>query len=184
MALVSASSPREWRWPVALAAACVAAWFLSAVDVASAGWLRHQNLSEPWRLLTAHLVHLDLQHLLLNLAGLGLIWVLTGAEWKARYWTGGALFVALAIGLGLFLVPDIGSYVGLSGVLHGLMAMGAVGLWRRWRLGAVLVFAFLLGKAIGEWMLPSPVIVEAHWLGTGAGLMVGIMLDFVRRRSS
>src|SRR5690606_9769115 len=41
---------------------------------------------ELWRLLTAHFVHLDLEHALLNTTGLILMWVLFAGDYTARQW--------------------------------------------------------------------------------------------------
>src|SRR5579864_2273417 len=39
-----------------------------------------------WRLLSAHLVHLDLQHAALNSLGLVLMWALFAADFRPRRW--------------------------------------------------------------------------------------------------
>src|SRR5690606_33804241 len=52
---------------------------------------------ELWRLLSAHLVHLGLGHLLLNLAALVLIRLLVGEAMTNADWTGSALASVLAI---------------------------------------------------------------------------------------
>src|SRR6185437_16281269 len=39
-----------------------------------------------WRLITAHLVHLGWEHLLLNCAGLVLLWALFAREYTPRRW--------------------------------------------------------------------------------------------------
>ena len=41
---------------------------------------------EHWRWLTAHLVHLDLAHAVLNAAGLALVWVLFFDLYSVRRW--------------------------------------------------------------------------------------------------
>src|SRR5271163_4444002 len=78
--------------------------------IAAGGW---------WRLLTAHIVHLDLHHLLLNELGLVLVWALFAGDYDPLEWCIIVLSGALAISSGLWwLSPRVSWYVGLSGVLH------------------------------------------------------------------
>ena len=41
---------------------------------------------EWWRLLSAHLVHLDLRHALLNVVGLVLVWALFARDYSPKAW--------------------------------------------------------------------------------------------------
>src|SRR5580698_6267996 len=97
--------------------------------IAAGGW---------WRLLTAHIVHLDWHHLLLNELGLVLVWALFAADYDPIEWAIIAFSGALAISSGLWwLSPRVGWYVGLSGVLHTIMGAGAAKhlierTWDRW----------------------------------------------------
>jgi rhomboid family GlyGly-CTERM serine protease len=93
-----------------------------------------------WRLLSAHWVHLNLGHALLNGAGLTLLWILMAREFPPRRWVGILLGSGLAIDAGLwFLRPAVEWYMGASGVLHGALAAGAAALYRRGEgLGAAL----------------------------------------------
>ncbi len=85
--------------------------------IAAGGW---------WRLLTAHIVHLDLHHLILNELGLVLMWSLFAQDYDAVEWCAIVMSGALAISSGLWwLSPRVGWYVGASGVLHTVMAAGA-----------------------------------------------------------
>src|ERR1700744_665360 len=86
--------------------------------IAAGGW---------WRLLTAHIVHLDAHHLILNELGLVLMWSLFAQDSLAEEWCAIVLAGALAISSGLWwLSPRVEWYVGASGVLHSVMAAGAV----------------------------------------------------------
>src|ERR1700728_5439290 len=81
--------------------------------IAAGGW---------WRLLTAHIVHLDVHHLLLNELGLVLMWSLFAEDYDAVEWCVIVLSGALAISCGLWwLSPRVSWYVGDSGVLHTIM---------------------------------------------------------------
>lgn len=175
--------PRHWLVPIALAVSSLLVFLLPDAAAAELAWLRGLNGEQPWRLAGAHLVHLGAAHLVLNLAGLAVCWALVGAMWRPAVWATTLLPLALAIGAGLHLFRDIGGYVGLSGLIHGLFALGLVGMWSRWRLGAALGATYLVGKAVGEWWWPDAAIAEAHWVGTAAGALLGIMATLVVRRS-
>src|SRR5450432_3447740 len=68
--------------------------------IAAGGW---------WRLLTAHIVHLDVHHLILNELGLVLMWSLFAQDYDAVEWCAIVLAGALAISSGLWwLSPRVG----------------------------------------------------------------------------
>lgn len=78
---------------------------------------------EIWRIATAHLVHMNAAHLLLNLLGLILICELQWGELPLRHGYGLLGFSGVAISAALWwLHPELSWYAGLSGVLHGLWA--------------------------------------------------------------
>lgn len=148
---------------------------------------------EWWRLLTAHISHLSVRHGLMNVAALAIIAGLFRDDFQGLAWAGGFVIPALVIGLGLFwLWPDVGWYVGLSGVLHGLgVAGGLVWVLRGERLaGGVLLgaLALKLGYEALAGPLPGtaataggPVLIESHWLGAIGGLVVGTAAGLHRR---
>ncbi len=180
----------HWRLPLLLALLCVALQGL--------GWdeaLRYERAllgSEPWRLLGAHLVHLGWTHLLLNLAALALIWALCGHALPVPAWGPVLALCALAVSLGLYLRDvEVGWYVGLSGVLHGLLVCGALAGWRREPrtslvlligTGAKLAWEQLAGTAIGtQALVGGAVIVNAHLYGALGGGLGALLLDLGRR---
>jgi len=146
---------------------------------------------ELWRLVTAHLVHLGWSHLALNLAGLALVWYLVGGAFRPRQWLAIAAVSVLTIDLGFWVLdPELDWYVGLSGLLHGLLAAGLVqGLRRRDR-EAVVLAAFVIGKLAWEqWQGPLPgseatsggnVIVNAHLYGAVGGMVAAFYPVFSR----
>lgn len=147
---------------------------------------------EYWRLLTGHLVHGSWQHVALNVAGLTLVAVLFRGAYRAGQWLFIGVVSALCIDAGLFwLVPTLQWYVGLSGVLHGLLAAGA---WSWWhapvregdRGMAVLLSLILIGKLGWEqWQGALPlsgdlnVIVDAHLYGAVGGLLAAWLVAWV-----
>jgi rhomboid family GlyGly-CTERM serine protease len=151
--------------------------------IAAGGW---------WRLLTAHIVHLDAHHLALNALGLVLLWSLFAADYDAIEWSIIVLAGALAISSGLWwLSPRVAWYVGASGVLHSVVAAGtakhlAARGWDRWLL-LVLLSAKLIYEQLGG-REPPLVVVDAHLYGAVCGFVVGAALSWrtaiIRHRSS
>jgi rhomboid family GlyGly-CTERM serine protease len=151
--------------------------------IAAGGW---------WRLLTAHIVHLDAHHLILNELGLVLMWSLFADDYDAVEWCAIVLAGALSISSGLWwLSPRVAWYVGASGVLHSVMAAGAAKhliehAWDRWilllGLAAKLAYEQLGGHE------PPLVVVDAHLYGAICGFAVGAALcgriAIIRHRSS
>ena len=138
-----------------------------------------------WRLLTGHLVHGSGQHLLLNAVGLGLIAALFPREYPVRSWLLILASSVVVIDLGfVFLEPQLEWYVGLSGVLHGALAAGAIGWWRHESKPLALALSVVLvGKLAWEqWQgaLPlsgdMPVVVDAHLYGAIGGALAGAWL--------
>ena len=135
-----------------------------------------------WRLLTAHLVHLDAHHLVLNELGLILMWSLFAQDYDAVEWCVIVSAGALAISSGLWwLSPRVGWYVGASGVLHAVMAAGAAKhladrAWDRW----ILTLGLCIKLAWEHWAgAGAPLIVsDAHLYGAGCGFVVGTLLSF------
>lgn len=89
---------------------------------------------EWWRLVTGHLVHLDLQHLVTNvgaLLALGLLYETSDFGGRGRLAGGIVGFSALMISAALFLgFPATAYYCGLSAVLNALYVALTLGMWR------------------------------------------------------
>jgi rhomboid family GlyGly-CTERM serine protease len=119
----------HWRVPVAIA---ILAVVIAAFGAAGAELLKYDRLAigdgEYWRLLSGHFAHLGPEHLLLNLAGLVLVWLLVGRQYTTPQWLIVTAFSLVIISLGFwFLDRNLIWYVGLSGLLHGLLIAGAMG---------------------------------------------------------
>lgn len=149
---------------------------------------------EYWRLISGHLVHLSWAHLWPNLAALAVIGALFDDTFRARDWVLAGLVSAAAIDAGLYVLdPHVQWYVGLSGVLHGFVAAGAVEwILRRQTLGWVLAIG-LVGKLIYEQTvgampfstgLGGDVIVAAHLYGAASAAAWAAVTHFVRDRAS
>ncbi len=142
-----------------------------------------------WRLITAHLVHGGAAHLGLNVAGLLLIVLLFPSAYTAGAWCALVVFSAAAIAVGFLLrEPELAWYVGLSGVLHGLLSAGAVAWWRTERpIWAAALSLFIAGKLLVEQFVGAsplagmPVVVNAHLYGALGGLLGAGLLSMQRR---
>jgi rhomboid family GlyGly-CTERM serine protease len=149
-------------------------------------WLRYDRSAIAaggwWRLLTAHIVHLDLHHLILNELGLVLVWSLFAQDFDAVEWCAIVLSGALAISSGLWwLSPRVTWYVGASGVLHTIMAAGtakhlAARAWDRW----ILFLGLCVKLAWEQWggHAAPLVVADAHLYGAASGFAVGAALSW------
>ena len=150
---------------------------------------------ELWRLASGHFVHLGTMHFVLNALGLILVWLLVGMHFSAPQWL-------LVIGISLagidaglwFLDPALNWYVGMSGLLHAMLAAGVVHGMRSVPresiiIGLVLVVKIGFEQVVGplpgsERTAGGAVVVNAHLYGVFAGAAAGIMRDRFRRRNN
>ena len=140
---------------------------------------------EWWRLLSAHLVHLDPRHALLNVVGLALVWALFARDYSPKAWLAIVLGAMVAIDAGLWLGDStVQWYVGSSGALHGALAAGVLAHVRKgephgWLLAGLLAAKLLYEQAVGA--LPfsgsDPVVVDAHLYGVAGGVAVAAFLS-------
>lgn len=160
---------------------------------ALAAWLRYTRSGiadgQWWRLLGAHVVHLDARHALLNAAGLALLWALFARSFRAAQWLLVVALVIAAVDAGLwFLSPRVRWYVGASALLHGVFACGTVAMIRGGeRLGWVAAVVFAAKLAWEQWQGPlplsgGPVITASHLYGAAGGLLAGLLLRPRRER--
>lgn len=171
--------------PLAIAAASLVAAALGEPGRLGLRWDREAIAGgELWRLVTGHFVHLNLGHFVLNLAGLVLVWVLVGTRYRPLGWWIVTILCLAAMDAGFWLLdPRLSWYVGLSGLLHGLLLAGTVGRLREAPLeSAVLTLAVALKLAYEQYAGPlpgsevsagGPVVVDAHLYGALAGTAAG-----------
>jgi rhomboid family GlyGly-CTERM serine protease len=142
-----------------------------------------------WRLLSAHFVHIDLEHALLNSLGLVLMWALFARDYSPWRWAAIYCGSALAVSLGLwFANPELQWYVGASGALHGVMTAGTIAHLRRRDLDGWILAIFIVGKLTYEQSagaLPFAgtmnTIVDAHLYGAIGGVVVALPLNSRRQ---
>jgi rhomboid family GlyGly-CTERM serine protease len=127
-------------------------------------------------------------HLLLNLAGLSFIFVLFNDVWSYLRLTLTSFVSAITIIGGLWIFsPQIDWYVGLSGVLHGLLVAGAVLGFKRNPGISTLILAGVLFKTGYEQftehsdsylvqVIEGKVVTDAHLFGIIGGVLAVVIL--------
>jgi rhomboid family GlyGly-CTERM serine protease len=148
---------------------------------------------ELWRLMTAHWVHSDLEHLLLNALGASIITTLFLGAYRPLQWATILAGSVVAIDLGFLLwEPQLEWYVGVSGALHGALTAGAVAWWRtESKLLASALTLVIVGKFTWEQLHGAsvlagdmPIIVNSHLYGAVGGSIVAIVLCLRSTRST
>jgi rhomboid family GlyGly-CTERM serine protease len=174
---------------VALAAILALLLLLQLGGAATLAALRYDRgalrAGQLWRLVSAHVVHLDLRHTLLNALGLVLMWALFIRDYRPRQWFLILIAATAAIDAGLwFRDTDVIWYVGASGVLHGVMAAGILAQLRRGERSGMILAVFLavkLGYEQFAGALPFAgsavvVVVNAHLYGVLGGLAAALWM--------
>jgi rhomboid family GlyGly-CTERM serine protease len=161
-------------------------------------WLRYDRDAilhgQWWRVITGNIVHLGWPHLLLNLAGLILVWLLFRPTLTTRNWSLVTLASAAAVGGGLLLFdPALHWYVGLSGVLHGLFAAGLVTALYAGNRGDWWLLALFVAKITWEQLVGTmpgsaeiaggTVIVNAHLYGAVGGALTALLIIVEKKRN-
>lgn len=143
-----------------------------------------------WLLLTGNVVHMNWSHWGLNMLGLCIVAYFFSAYASVFRWMFVVIVSSIFVGLGLYwLNPEVTTYVGLSGVLHGLFIYSAVHEMRFYSTSGYVLMALLVGKLIWESMfgaLPGSeeitaihVVTESHLYGAiGGGLSVFLLWLF------
>ena len=141
--------------------------------------------SEYWRGFTAHWVHANWQHLVLNATGLILCMTIAAPKWPVHRWIVYNIYLATGIST-LFTLrnPELDWYVGYSGILFGIYLLAAVDLYHRNRSIALLLGAAIVIKVVLEQfsdirtgsgdLIGIPVIVDAHLYGLLLGLSIAL----------
>lgn len=138
------------------------------------------QVGQWWRMLTAHVVHLNVVHAGMNVIALCLVIALVGGATTIGNWWAVYYVIALIISLALFqFEPQLLRYVGASGVIHGLVAYGALLRLGTHRLESGVLLVGLTAKLIYESqagavtgsaaLIGAPVITAAHLYGAIAG---------------
>lgn len=161
-------------------------------------WLRYDRdaiaAGQLWRLVSCHLVHLNAWHMLMNLTGFTMCWYFFNDLLTRRIvWLW--LFVStLGVGLAFYVIDtDLGWYVGLSGILHGLLILCLLLGWRGNPVLHSLVLTVVVGRLVWEHLpgydvdylravIDGRVYVNAHLYGSVIGAVIGGTLCLQQRQ--
>jgi len=179
--------PVQTKYSLAPLCIIIVSIILALTEPMSSDWFaydRHQLIDfQWWRLITGHFLHTNSTHLLLNTAGLTLLWALHGQYYQTpRYLI---IFFLLCLGTsgGLYLfAPQMQWYVGLSGVLHGLFVIGAYfDIKNKLKSGWLMLIGVWL-KVLHEQiygasedvaqLIAANVAIDAHLFGTITGCII------------
>jgi len=144
---------------------------------------RHLFSQQPLQALSHALVHLNTQHLALNIAGLLTIGLLFSSAFRSLWWIAALAASAIASAYGVFYYSlETDWLVGLSGALHGLFVYAVL----RSRASFIWIAALVIKLTVEqkpdwlpannmsqftEQLINNPVIVDAHLWGAIGGLV-------------
>lgn len=184
----SPSRGNHWAVPLVLALVC---GLLVIVGEDAREALKYDRLAivdgEFWRLVTGHLVHMGVSHYVLNMAGLLLVWLLTGRYFSLSEWVTVLLVTLVLTTAGFWFVDrNLLWYVGLSGILHGLLVAGSLRGLRELPGESAVILCVVAAKLAWEQLAgPLPgsesvsggnVIVNAHLFGAVGGAVAAGLL--------
>lgn len=144
----------------------------------------HQG--EFWRIITAHLTHLDWPHFAMNMTGMALCLLVYRGDLPAWHWLSSYLFVSIFSSLGLLCIyEDYQRYVGFSDVLHGWILIGAAAISPREPKLALTVFVLFWLKIAEEnsgmkfftstGIDTETIATESHLFGAIGGMLYALL---------
>ncbi len=160
---------------------------LAILEPLSSNWLAYDTSQlhnfQWWRMLTAHFLHTNITHLLLNITGLTLLWALHGHYYKMSCYLSQFFVLCLGTSIGLYLFAgQMHWYVGLSGVLHGLFIIGAyLDIQNQFKTGWIMLLGVWLKVAYEQIygaseevakLIEAHVAIDAHLFGTVTGSII------------
>lgn len=154
------------------------------------------NAGELWRLISGHFIHLGWSHFFLNIGGLLAIWFVYGQYLPRVAWFAAFIGLAFAISGAFYLLNlDLQHYVGLSGVLYGILTIVTIrvlfdfSIWQHSKFfyfGSLIIFGYIILRIsyeqfygpvpLSQRATPGNVIVDAHLYGVVFGIIVGLIL--------
>ena len=137
---------------------------------------------QPWRLLTAHMAHLNFQHFAWNVGTFAVMSYMLEKDLSVSPIRQGGvmLFSAIAINGLLLADPSLGTYAGLSGVLNGMLALMILESWRQTQSASVLIVATLsIAKIIYEASTGNTLFVDVPWPAAAEGHAGGFIAGLI-----
>lgn len=187
-------SPKYSLGP-ALLAICAIATFI--FEPLSGEWLAYDRYAiqglETWRILTGNIVHTNGYHLLLNLAGLILLWALHGEHYRVGRFLKVFVWCSIGTSVGLyFFAENLIWYAGLSGALHGMFVWGScMDINTRVRSGWLLLAGVAIKIGYEQIsgssthvaaLIDAKVAVDAHLYGAISGFIIFSLMWLTSRK--
>lgn len=188
---------RQWWFSVVVMITICGTSLLSQQHIEQLA-LSHEAIDQGalWHILTSQLVHLNVNHTLLNLVG----YLIVSASFREDITPPEEAITLLTsiigVGVGIyFFSPEILWYVGLSGAIYGILTHYLIVGWKRSPMLSLFFGVFLLGKFYYEQFVAGPdtvtaqmiggmVAIDSHLYGAITGLISGIISYFtVHRRA-
>lgn len=136
---------------------------------------------EWWRILSCNIVHLGVNHSLLNLSVFVLSSVIFAKQLSLRLWYSITCICSVSVGLGIYYFDKgISNYVGLSGALYGLIAFAALSQVKESPVVSLILAAYVYYKVISQQLasfddnhmrefIGGAVVESSHLFGLIAG---------------
>ncbi|WP_040514864.1 rhombosortase [Paraglaciecola polaris] len=179
--------PYSWTHSLGPILVCVIAIMLFIAEPTSSMWLAYDRSAieqgEWWRILSGNFLHTNLNHLLLNLAAVALLWTLHGQYYHTGQYLCMLVIFSVGVSIGIYTFdPQLQWYVGLSGILHGAFVWGAYqdikyGIFSGWIL-MVGAWAKIANEQIAgpsgsiAQLIDANVAIDAHLFGAFCGLLM------------
>ena len=141
-----------------------------------------------WRIVSGNFTHTNFAHLAMDLAGL---WII-GFVFHPKVQTTFAVMLLLSVIVGTsLLATNIHNYLGLSGILHGLVAYFALTEALQGRKSSALLVIAVIAKVVwdqvvgpstltSEW-IDAPIATQAHFAGLLGGLGLGLSAHLTQK---
>ncbi|MCH8500550.1 MAG: rhombosortase [Aliidiomarina sp.] len=177
---------RQYLVPAAVMSLLLVFFYLLPANLHEALSYQRELIAEGqwWRIMTGQLLHFEWRHLLLNVAGIWVMFLLFAEH--APAWRYAYVVIALTVltGIGVYwLAPELQYYVGFSGVLYAIFAWGAChDIRQRIKLGYLLLFGLVLKVSweqffgpLGNQAATESLAVAAHFYGVLSGITVALI---------
>jgi len=187
---------QQWLNWLFLGLLCLIIYTLSGNNITALDYNRELIINgEYWRLLSGNFNHTNIYHLILNLGALAVIGGLHYRYYNSVVYTSLILLLSIGVGVGiLWLSPSTHLYVGLSGILHGMIIVGAIiDVTKKYYSGYVLIIGTII-KVLNEQLFNSPVeisqlieakvLTEAHLYGLVTGLIIAPLYVYLNKKKS
>jgi len=187
---------QQWLNWLFLGLLCLIIYTVSANNITVLDYNRELIIDgEYWRLLSGNFNHTNIYHLILNLGALAVIGGLHYRYYNSVVYTSLILLLSIGVGVGiLWLSPSTHLYVGLSGILHGMIIVGAIiDVTKKYYSGYILIIGTII-KVLNEQLFNSPVeisqlieakvLTEAHLYGLVTGLIIAPLYVYLNKKKS